>query len=211
MSKVYLEDSTLTGIANAIRAKTGDSELITPANMPTAIGNISGGSTLHTAVIYPFTRTVVINNYITSIGTIKMQDYVTDFSKLVNITLRVGYAGSPSNPGLFVWTKGMGQFDTAEYFSNQPFINDTVKSYYVKSGYVAFPLITGQAPITSTTGVMDTTAVGTGRVYLIVPNDDNAIRTPIFYYNNTVWREIDMEKNHSWLEAGTGLWLTWED
>lgn len=42
MSKVYLEDSILTGIGNAIRSKTGDSGLITPANMATAIGNISG-------------------------------------------------------------------------------------------------------------------------------------------------------------------------
>lgn len=211
MSKVYLEDSTLTNIANAIRAKTGDSELITPANMPTAIGNISGGSELHTAVIYPFTRTTISNIYhVSSVGTIKMKDYVTDFSKLVNITLRVGYTGSPSVPGLFVWTKGMGQFDMAEYFSNQPFLYDSAKSLYVQPGWTAFPLITGHPPITSTTGVMDTTAIGIGRVYLVVPNDDNAIRVPIFYYN-TRWQEVDMENNYSWLEAGTGLWLTWED
>ena len=43
MSKVYLEDSTLTSIANAIRAKTGGSSQITPANMPTEIESISGG------------------------------------------------------------------------------------------------------------------------------------------------------------------------
>lgn len=43
MSKVYLEDSTLTGIANAIRAKTGESGTITPANMATEIESISGG------------------------------------------------------------------------------------------------------------------------------------------------------------------------
>jgi hypothetical protein len=47
MSKVYLEDSTLTSIANAIRAKTGGSSSITPANMPTEIGSISGGSGLN--------------------------------------------------------------------------------------------------------------------------------------------------------------------
>lgn len=43
MSKVYLEDSTLTGIANAIRAKTGESASITPANMATEIESIPSG------------------------------------------------------------------------------------------------------------------------------------------------------------------------
>lgn len=43
MSKVYLEDSVLTDIADAIRAKTGGSASITPANMATEIGTISGG------------------------------------------------------------------------------------------------------------------------------------------------------------------------
>lgn len=43
MSKVYLEDSTLTSIADAIRVKTGGSASITPANMPSEIESISGG------------------------------------------------------------------------------------------------------------------------------------------------------------------------
>ena len=44
MSNVYLDDSILTGIANSIRAKTGESNTITPANMATAIANIPSGS-----------------------------------------------------------------------------------------------------------------------------------------------------------------------
>lgn len=43
MSKVYLDDSILTDIADAIREKTGESGTITPANMPTEIEGISGG------------------------------------------------------------------------------------------------------------------------------------------------------------------------
>lgn len=43
MSKVYLEDSVLTDIADAIREKTGGSGTITPANMSTEIESISGG------------------------------------------------------------------------------------------------------------------------------------------------------------------------
>lgn len=40
MSKVYLDDSILIDISNAIRAKTGRSGLITPANMATEISNL---------------------------------------------------------------------------------------------------------------------------------------------------------------------------
>ena len=45
MSKVYLEDSTLTAIGNAIRTKAGSSNLIRPGEMASAITNLpTGGS-----------------------------------------------------------------------------------------------------------------------------------------------------------------------
>lgn len=45
MSKVYLEDSTLTAIGDAIRGKTGESGLLLPSEMASAITNIpTGGS-----------------------------------------------------------------------------------------------------------------------------------------------------------------------
>ena len=43
MSKLFIEDTTLTAIGDAIREKTGTSDLIAPLDMPTAIGSISGG------------------------------------------------------------------------------------------------------------------------------------------------------------------------
>ena len=43
MSKVSIEESTLSAIGNAIREKTGESELLSPLDMPTAISSISGG------------------------------------------------------------------------------------------------------------------------------------------------------------------------
>ena len=47
MSKVFIEESTLTAIGNAIRGKTGGTDLIAPLNMPTEINGIStGGGTL---------------------------------------------------------------------------------------------------------------------------------------------------------------------
>ena len=43
MSKVYLEDSTLTNIANAIRAKAGNSTQLLPSEMPAAITSLPSG------------------------------------------------------------------------------------------------------------------------------------------------------------------------
>lgn len=43
MSKVYLEDSTLTNIANAIRAKAGNTTQLLPSEMPAAITALPSG------------------------------------------------------------------------------------------------------------------------------------------------------------------------
>lgn len=43
MSKVYLEDSTLTAIGTAIREKTGSDALLLPGDMPNAIAGIVAG------------------------------------------------------------------------------------------------------------------------------------------------------------------------
>lgn len=48
MAKVAINESTLTGIGNAIRAKTGGSALIDPADMATEIAAIPSGATLIT-------------------------------------------------------------------------------------------------------------------------------------------------------------------
>lgn len=43
MAKVFIEESTLTSIGDAIRAKTGDSKKMSPASMVTAIAGITTG------------------------------------------------------------------------------------------------------------------------------------------------------------------------
>lgn len=42
MSKVFIEESTLTAIGDAIRGKTGKTELLNPTNMPAEISSIGG-------------------------------------------------------------------------------------------------------------------------------------------------------------------------
>ena len=66
MSKVYLEDSTLTAIGNAIRGKTGESGLLLPSEMASAITNIPTGSgsselVMKKATITPTSTAKVIN------------------------------------------------------------------------------------------------------------------------------------------------------
>ena len=43
MAKVFIQESTLTAIGDAIRSKTGKTELIDPANMSTEIASITTG------------------------------------------------------------------------------------------------------------------------------------------------------------------------
>ena len=43
MANVYLQDSTLTSIGNAIRSKTGETGLLLPSQMPAAIQSITTG------------------------------------------------------------------------------------------------------------------------------------------------------------------------
>ena len=43
MAKLFIEDTTLSAIGDAIRSKTGSSDLIAPLDMPTAIGSITTG------------------------------------------------------------------------------------------------------------------------------------------------------------------------
>ena len=44
MAKYFIQDTTLTNIADAIRAKTGGTDSITPENMPTEIASITTGT-----------------------------------------------------------------------------------------------------------------------------------------------------------------------
>lgn len=67
MSKYVIDSSTLTSIADAVRAKTGSTDPIKVSDIPTAISNISGvggGITVSGDCSYFFTgNSNFINNY----------------------------------------------------------------------------------------------------------------------------------------------------
>jgi hypothetical protein len=52
MAKYIIQDSTLTGIADAIRAKTGGSSAMTPAQMATEIAAIPSGTTITDGIVF---------------------------------------------------------------------------------------------------------------------------------------------------------------
>jgi len=54
MAEYLIQDTTLDAIADAINAKTGGSSAMTPAQMVTAIGSISGGGDPN-VIVYEFT------------------------------------------------------------------------------------------------------------------------------------------------------------
>lgn len=72
MSKVFIEETTLTAIGDAIREKTSSEDLIAPLDMATAIANLSsGGGTLKTAFIEgsrtQYTTTYNLSQYISNV------------------------------------------------------------------------------------------------------------------------------------------------
>lgn len=54
MAKAFIDDTNLTAIANAIRAKTGSADTYLPSEMATAISNlqIGGGTSLDNIAIF---------------------------------------------------------------------------------------------------------------------------------------------------------------
>ena len=95
MSKVFIEESTLTSIGNAIRGKTGKSELISPLNMPTEIGGIqSGGNFDFSKLEY-----VQLTNSNGGSDLPDLTPFISDFNKVVCIMIQ-------GNSSFYVYLKG---------------------------------------------------------------------------------------------------------
>lgn len=67
MAKVLVSESNLTNIANAIRTKNGSSDTYTPAQMATAIGNISTGITPTGSISITENDTYDVTNYASAV------------------------------------------------------------------------------------------------------------------------------------------------
>lgn len=91
MGKVYLQDSTLTAIGNAIREKTNSTGLMLPSAMPAAIQSIKGGGG-NPADEFNYYNLLV--PYSMNYGLyFNWKDYFTDFNQLVSVSLQWGKNG----------------------------------------------------------------------------------------------------------------------
>lgn len=79
MAKVFIEETTLTAIGDAIRGKTGKTELIDPANMSTEIAGIEAGTAKPRLLDYEFTENGVYN--------IKGSEYEADYDGFGVVTV----------------------------------------------------------------------------------------------------------------------------
>ena len=93
MAEYLIQDTTLTAIGDAIRAKTGGTELIAPENMPTEIENIQSGSTELADAYYAMTSCLTAIKFqnstelewVPQINTSKITDFSQIFSGCINL------------------------------------------------------------------------------------------------------------------------------
>ena len=88
MSKVFIEESTLSSIGNAIRNKTGKPGLIAPQDMATEINSVVGGASRSLANVLSKTSTPFTISKDELEGITKIGNYVCQFlTGLVGIEL----------------------------------------------------------------------------------------------------------------------------
>ena len=100
MAEYLIQDSTLTAIGDAIRSKTGGTELITPENMPTEIEGMGSGGGASTAkdVSYINTQLPNVANVGEALDELVPNSHIHDnksiLDKLSDTGGKLQYAGS---------------------------------------------------------------------------------------------------------------------
>ena len=98
MSKVFIEESTLTAIGDSIRDKTGKKDLISPLNMPTEIKNIKGGNIIKTVSgICPITLENCAEGNLLDYKIYGAEGGVGDLENLFDKHYNTGYVGTAPN------------------------------------------------------------------------------------------------------------------
>lgn len=121
MAEYLIQDTTLDAIANAINAKTGGSSAMTPAEMVTAIGSISGGGGLDD-YFTPVNCVTIRNNseYGYSNGFVI---YGVPLNSVKKIEIR--FKCAEANPTHFIWLTALASNNFSSYAAANPFIDKT--------------------------------------------------------------------------------------
>lgn len=130
MSKVFIEESTLTNIANAIRGKDGTTDLISPLDMPSKITNLpTGGGNIEVEPIvlsenckYACAGTMA-STYIDLFGDTVSTNGITDASNMFEnyASTKIPFAINFKNSAYNVMTS---MFNNAEKLEELPAINN---------------------------------------------------------------------------------------
>lgn len=112
MSKVFIEESTLTAIGDAIRGKNGTIDMIAPLDMATAIINLPSGGEDYTVGVAVYKAT---NSYATKMS---LSDYGSSWDDIIAVIWKGGSTSSNIMTNIFC---PMYSREEALYFNNTTF------------------------------------------------------------------------------------------
>lgn len=117
MSKVFIEESTLTSIGDAIREKNGTADLIAPLNMAAAISNLSSGAEVKHAQIYAGSAS-------SSRRSIDLSEYITDINQIIFMAWPNYYNTSNNYGGFSIFSPLIGSNVIGRSSSSQNAFSD---------------------------------------------------------------------------------------
>ncbi len=117
MSKVFIEESTLTSIGDAIREKNGTADLIAPLNMAAAISNLSSGAEVKHAQIYAGSAS-------SSRRSIDLSEYITDINQIIFMAWPNYYNTSNNYGGFSIFSPLIGSNVIGRSSSSQNTFSD---------------------------------------------------------------------------------------
>ena len=116
MAEYIIQDTTLTAIGDAIRAKTGGTELIVPENMPTEIESIQSGG----------------EDWVNQITTYISLFYKREFPEGYDLVIKFNDFAQPDLSQMCAYTKNLNSVKIKGTVINNAAVNRTFKNSHVK-------------------------------------------------------------------------------
>lgn len=116
MAEYLIQDTTLTAIGDAIRAKTGGAELIAPENMPTEIESIQSGG----------------EDWVNQITTYTSLFYKREFPEGYDLVIKCNDFAQPDLSQMCAYTKNLNSVKIKGNFVNNVTVNRIFRSSHVK-------------------------------------------------------------------------------
>ena len=191
MAEYTIQDTTLTAIGDAIRAKTGSTELITPENMPTEIEGMESGGGASTAedVSYINTQLPNVKNVKTALDELVPNSHTHDNKSILDLISAVG--GKLQYNGSDVGLKGdKGDTPNIQIGTVEPLPAESPATASM-TGTPESPLLNLGIPQGASGSGISVTGATVGQTVRIAAVDENGVPT--------AWEAVDMP-NEEWVE-----------